>query len=447
MGYCKVGEERVVDILDYGMNGEGIAKINNYPIFIQGAIKDEKVKIKLSYVKKDYAFGDIIEIIKNSDFRVKPKCPYYGKCGGCDMQHISYPQQLEIKRLNIQRTLKKNAGLDIDVPTPISVNEWEYRNKLALPFGQRGERVVLGFYEKQTHKVVSMKFCPLHRSWAANIIKIFTEWANENNLSVYNEYTKKGFLRHLVVRFIERPDIIIVGNGDKIPYLVELINKLKDSYEEFNLYFSPNKKVGNVILGDTEQLVFGKENPQSIDGINVNINPFSFLQVNLDIMHLLYDKVAELLDGFNGDIIELYSGIGILTANLAKRLPNCNFETVEIVSEAVKDARDLMGNIRLSNRVHCVCDDAAKYMDGLIDNENKKALLVDPPRKGIDEKIIQKVKEVDFDKIIYISCNPATLSRDIKMLGDEYKLDYIQPFDMFPQTTHVETLVLLTKLR
>ena len=443
MGYCKVGEERVVDILDYGMNGEGIAKINNYPIFIQGAIKDEKVKIKLSYVKKDYAFGDIIEIIKNSDFRVKPKCPYYGKCGGCDMQHISYPQQLEIKRLNIQRTLKKNASLDIDVPTPVSVNEWEYRNKLALPFGIRGERVVLGFYEKQTHKVVSMKFCPLHKSWAADIIAMFSEWANDNHVSVYNEFTKKGFLRHLVVRYIDRPDIVLVGSGDNIPYSDRLIEKLGEKFDDFNLYFSPNKKVGNVILGDTEQLVYGQETPQNIDGINVRINPFSFLQVNLDVMHLLYDKAAELLDGFDGDIIELYSGIGILTANLAKRLPTSNFESVEIVPEAVEDARTLMENLNLSNRVRCVCDDATKYIDGLVDSKNKKALLVDPPRKGIDEKIIQKAKEVNFDKIIYISCNPATLSRDIKMLGDKYKVEFVQSFDMFPQTTHVETLVSL----
>ncbi len=445
MGYCKIGDILVVDILDYGMNGEGIAKIDNYPIFIQGAIKDERVKIKLSYVKKDYAFGDIVEIIKKSDFRVKPKCPYYGKCGGCDMQHILYSQQLEVKRLNIQRTLKKNAGLDIDVPTPISVNEWEYRNKLALPFGIRGDRVVLGFYEKQTHKVVSMKFCPLHKEWAADIISIFSEWANDNHVSVYNEFTKKGFLRHLVVRFIDRPDIVLVGAGDTIPYIDSLVEKLNIKFADFNLYFSPNKKVGNVILGDTEQLVYGEETPQNIDGIDAKINPFSFLQVNLDVMHVLYDKAAELLDGFDGDIIELYSGIGILTANLAKRLPKSIFETVEIIPEAVKDARELMESLNLSNRVHCICEDAGKYIDGLVDSKNKKALLVDPPRKGIDEKIAQKAKDIQFDKIIYISCNPATLSRDIKLLGDSYKVDYVQPFDMFPQTTHVETLVLLAK--
>ena len=361
------------------------------------------------------------------------------------MQHILYSQQLEVKRLNIQRTLKKNAGLDIDVPTPISVNEWEYRNKLALPFGIRGDRVVLGFYEKQTHKVVSMKFCPLHKEWAADIISIFSEWANDNHVSVYNEFTKKGFLRHLVVRFIDRPDIVLVGAGDTIPYIDSLVEKLNIKFTDFNLYFSPNKKVGNVILGDTEQLVYGEETPQNIDGIDAKINPFSFLQVNLDVMHVLYDKAAELLDGFDGDIIELYSGIGILTANLAKRLQKSIFETVEIIPEAVKDARELMESLNLSNRVHCICEDAGKYIDGLVDSKNKKALLVDPPRKGIDEKIAQKAKDIQFDKIIYISCNPATLSRDIKLLGDSYKVDYVQPFDMFPQTTHVETLVLLAK--
>ena len=330
MGYCKIGEEHIVDILDFGMGGEGIAKIDNYPIFIQGAIKGEKVKIKLSYVKKDYAFGDIVEVIQSSDFRVKPKCPYYGKCGGCDMQHIAYPEQLEIKRLNIQRTLKKNAGIDIDVPAPISVNEWEYRNKLALPFGKRGDRVVLGFYEKQTHKVVSMKFCPLHKSWAADIIRIFSEWANDNNISVYDEITKKGFLRHLVVRFIDTPNIILVGAGDKIPFLDLLVAKIKEVFSTFSLYFSPNKKTGNVILGDTEQLVYGEETSHNIDGIDVKINSFSFLQVNLDVMSILYNKVAEELSNFDGDIVELYSGtistalnldFGIRFAKFAVKIP------------------------------------------------------------------------------------------------------------------------------
>ena len=445
MGYCKIGEELIVDILDFGMGGEGIAKIDNYPIFIQGAIKGERVKIKLSYVKKDYAFGDIIEIIKSSDFRVKPRCPYYGKCGGCDMQHIAYLEQLEIKRLNIQRTLKKNAGIGIDVPTPISVNEWEYRNKLALPFGKRGDRVVLGFYEKQTHKVVPMKFCPLHKSWASDVIRIFSEWANENNISVYDEITKKGFLRHLVVRFIDTPDIILVGGGDKIPFLDALIAKIKEVFPTFNLYFSPNKKIGNVILGDTEQLVYGDESIHHIGEIDVKINPFSFLQVNLDVMSILYNKVAEELLDFDGDIVELYSGIGVLTANLAKRMPKAKFSAVEIVPEAVQDARALMESLDMSNRVHCICEDAGKFMDDLIDDGNKKALLIDPPRKGIDEKVVLKAKEVEFDKIIYISCNPATLSRDIKMLSDSYEIEYIQPFDMFPQTTHVETVVVLSR--
>ena len=445
MGYCKIGEELIVDILDFGMGGEGIAKIDNYPIFIQGAIKGEQVKIKLSYVKKDYAFGDIVEVIKSSDFRVKPKCPYYGKCGGCDMQHIAYPEQLEIKRLNIQRTLKKNAGIDMDVPAPISVNEWEYRNKLALPFGKRGDRVVLGFYEKQTHKVVSMKFCPLHKNWAADVIRVFSEWANENKISVYDEITKKGFLRHLVVRFIDTPDVILVGAGDKIPFLDLLVAKIKEVFSTFSLYFSPNKKTGNVILGDTEQLVYGEETSHNIDGIDVKINPFSFLQVNLDAMSILYNKVAEELSNFDGDIVELYSGIGILTANLAKRMPKSKFVAVEIVLEAVQDARALMESLDVSNRVRCICDDAGKFMDELIDDNNKKALLIDPPRKGIDEKVVFKAKEVKFDKIVYISCNPATLSRDIKMLSDSYEIAYIQPFDMFPQTTHVETVVVLNR--
>ena len=241
------GEEHIAEVVDFGMNGEGIIKLDNYPVFVNNAIKGEKVKVRLTYTKKDYAFGELLEIIEPSPDRVKPICPYYAKCGGCDMQHIAYESQLEIKRLHIERTLKKNAGLEISVPTPISKNQWKYRNKLALPFGKRGDRVVLGFYEKQTHKVVPMKFCPLHDEWASNIIRIVSEWANENNISVYDELALDGFLRHLVVRKLDRVEIVIVGNGNKLEYSTELVLKLKKELGNYTLYFSPNNNYFNSI--------------------------------------------------------------------------------------------------------------------------------------------------------------------------------------------------------
>ena len=437
------GEEHIAEVIDFGMNGEGIIKLDNYPVFVNNAIKGEKVKVRLTYTKKDYAFGEPLEIIEPSPDRVKPICPYYAKCGGCDMQHIAYERQLEIKRLHIERTLKKNAGLEISVPTPISKNQWKYRNKLALPFGKRGDRVVLGFYEKQTHKVVPMKFCPLHDEWASNIIRIVSEWANENNISVYDELALDGFLRHLVVRKLDRVEIVIVGNGNKLEYSTELVLKLKKELGNYTLYFSPNTERGNVILGNTVEYISGDTSPQDILGLKVSLSPLSFLQVNLDVMNELYNDVAKQLDGYDGDIIELFSGVGILTSSLANRMPKSSFKAVEIVPEAVEDAKVIAKKAGLNDRIEFICEDAGKYMEELSISQKKKVLIVDPPRKGIDSNVIEKALLARFDKIIYVSCNPATLGRDIKLLQDIYKVEYIQPYDMFPQTMHVETLVVL----
>ena len=438
------GEEYIAEVVDFGMNGEGIIKLDNYPVFVNNAIKGEKIKVRLTYTKKDYAFGELLEIIEPSPDRVKPICPYYTKCGGCDMQHISYERQLEIKRLHIERTLKKNAGLEIEVPTPISKNQWKYRNKLALPFGNRGDRVVLGLYEKQTHKVVPMKFCPLHDDWASNVIRIITEWANENNISIYDELALEGFLRHLVVRKLDRLEIVIVGNGDELLNRAELILKLKQELGDYALYFSPNKERGNVILGNTVEFISGNQSAQDIAGLKVKLSPLSFLQVNLDVMKELYDDVARHLDGYKGDVVELFSGVGILTASLAKRMPRTFFKAVEIVPEAVQDAKQIMHGAGLENRVECICEDAGKYMEELAISQKKNVLVLDPPRKGIDERVVEKALLARFDKIVYISCNPATLGRDLKALQDIYKVEYIQPYDMFPQTMHVETLVILS---
>ena len=386
MGRFRTGDEFEGVVCDFGMSGEGIVKDGAYPIFVPFAIVGERVRLRVVHAKKDYAFGELIEVLTPSNERVKPRCRHFGRCGGCDLQHLSHAMQEEVKRVSVERTMKK-AGVDVAVPEVIAGNPWAYRNKLALPFGRMGRhgKIVLGFFEKKSHRVVPLKECPLHGAWASDVVAAA-------------------------------------------------------------LYVSPNKAKTNVIMGESVRLVKGREVPQRLGAFSAVVSPASFLQVNDEMRERLYAAACAALDGFDGDIVELYSGVGLLTAELALRLPQAKIAAVEIVPEAVKDAEKLMSSLGLSERVTEVCCDAADYMRSLAGSAAPRALLVDPPRKGCDEAVLSAAAEAEFQCIVYISCNPATLARDLKFLTDRgYALTLLQPFDLFPETMHVETLAVLER--
>ncbi len=464
-----VGDIIEGEVVDFASGGEGVLKVGTYPIFVPFAIVGEKVRTRITFAKKDCAFGDLIEVLNLSNDRIKPRCPYYGNCGGCSLQHISHDKQMEIKRLNVLRALKKNAGLDCSVNDTISVNEWEYRNKLAMPFGYRkkSNRVVLGFYEKRSHAVVPMKWCPLHGEWCSQLIEDVCEWANENGISVYDEKTGKGVLRHVVARMLDTLSLTIVVNARKLEKLDLLVQKLDRHFKDYAVYVSSNMKNTNVILGEEISLVYGHEKKQNLGKFSAVVSPKSFLQVNNDMRDRIYDDVCKALNDFDGDIVELYSGVGLLTAQIALRLANAHITSVEIVKNATENARALMKSLKLDNRVECVCQDAAEFVkslmnepqtdlpkqvissplylgDGNIKND-KRALILDPPRKGCDQVVLQSACDANFERIAYISCNPQTLARDLKILCTNYDILSVTPYDMFPQTDNVETLVILSR--
>lgn len=455
-------------VVDFASEGEGIIKIGAYPIFVPFAIKGEVVKACITHAKKDCAFADLIEVLSPSNDRIKPRCPYFGKCGGCSLQHIKYDTQLLIKRDTIKNAIRKIAGIDVDVNDTVSVNEWGYRNKLSLPFGykQKSNRVVLGFYEKKTHDVVKMKWCALHDEWCSNLIQDVTSWANENHISVYDEKAGKGLLRHLVARYIDTLTITLVINGDRVSHIDKLVEKLNAHFTDFAIFTSPNKKSGNAIMGDTVRLVYGKEHKQNLKTFSAVISPLSFLQVNGKMMDRIYDDVCNALKDFDGDIVELYSGVGLLSAQIALRLHNARIITCEIVKEAVDNAIALMKDVGCDDRVECIASDAIDFMSSLKsksdvdlpseivnsslylgDREDIKprALILDPPRKGCDKKVLDSAISVGFDRIIYVSCNPQTLARDLKILKDSYDIVSVTPYDMFANTSHIETIVCLRK--
>lgn len=442
-----VGDIIECEVVDLGIEGEGVVKYGAFPIFVPFALPGEKVRVRLNYVKKDVAFGDLIEVLSPSNERVKPRCCYFGKCGGCDLQHMSHALQMQTKRQFVERSLSRNGGIDFPVPPVKSLNEWGYRNKLSLPFGVNGEKkIVLGFFEKRTHKVVPLKHCALNGDSAATLISVVTEWANEHGLSVYDEKTGKGLLRHLVARMTNFLSAVVVINGDTLPYASDLAKRLENAFQNFALYVSVNKKNTNVIMTDGVTLIAGQEREQNLGAFSAKVSPCSFLQVNDKIRDAIYDDVASTLADFDGNIVELYSGVGILTAQLAVRLKDAKITSVEIVPEAVEDAKNLMKKLGVDDRVTCELGDAGEFMKSHSEKAGKRAIVLDPPRKGCSQDTIDGIISAGFELVAYVSCNPATLARDIKRLTENgYTLKSVQPYDMFPQTSNVETYAVLEK--
>jgi len=446
----KIGDSLELSITDIGSSGEGIAHIEDCTVFLPYALPGETVKAKVTFLKKNLVYGVLTHVLTPSPDRIAPVCPLFYRCGGCDLMHLRYGAQLLAKRNHLINILRKNSGYTGDVaPAVPSPEELYYRNKIQLPFGVREEKTVLGFYKPQTHFLVPLDKCYLHGDWADKLIETVTEYANRNKLTVYEEAGAKGLLRHLIARTVGGALMVtLVINGFTLPNAKELVSSLKARFTDVSLYLSVNTRRTNVILGDKLIPVFAP--PQTIDvsGIKIQINPLSFFQINDGIRAKIYDAVASALDVQSGaTVIDAYSGVGLLGAILAKS--GAQIYNVEIIPEATRDADTLYAANGLSDRVTNLCGDAAEVLPKLIGELSPTtpslSVVLDPPRKGCDPAVLNALTASPVDKLIYISCNPATLSRDLAMLLPSYHVESITPYDMFPQTQHLETLVCMTR--
>lgn len=443
-----------LDIIDNGMEGEGIARYGDTTVFVPFCIKGEKVKGKITYVKKNVAFANLIEVLQPAKERVKPPCNRFGKCGGCDLMHVSYETQLKIKQENVIRLFKKNAGLEVAVEDTEPCSEpYSYRNKIQLPFGfvKNENRVTLGFYRKNTHKTVGITKCFLHGEWAEKLIAVFLDYANKFRITVYDEETGKGQLKHLVARYLDgQISIAVVTDNRPLPHTDYLVENLKKAFHVFSLYQSKKPENTNVIMGKT--IIPIVENPFIIDvlGIKTQLNPYSFLQLNNEIRDKIYNRVILEIPQ-NSIVFDAYAGVGTLGAVLAKN--GCRVYNIEIVKEATADGDILAKKNNLSDKITNINGDAAielpKLINTLSDTQNNNIhILLDPPRKGCDERVLRSIKSINRPfSLHYISCNPATLTRDLKILlsDDAFTINYVKPYDMFPNTSHVETLVSIVK--
>lgn len=435
-----------------------MARIDGLPVFVPFAAEGDLCKIKIEKVNKNYAFGRLVKIIRPSANRVEPQCGAYCVCGGCGLRHISFGAENAFKKKQLETTLRK-AGITAQINDIVFGKSDGYRNKLQMPFSEKDGRIAVGFYKKSTHEVVPLERCPLHGGWAEKLIAAVTDWANggdgRREKTVYCEQTGEGLLRHLVARYADGfLSVTIVINGTALPDSRVLYAELARQFE-CALYVCRNTAKTNVIMSGEVKLLHGKERALNIDGIFMEVSPLSFMQINDEIRAVLYRDVDKLL--LKTDLLfDLYSGAGLLTAMLAKQINSavrpCVYG-VEIIKEATSDADMLMLSNGLSEKVKNICGDAAEILPDLvyqIVNNNKKtdkpsiSVIVDPPRKGCDKKVLEAIISSKADRVIYISCNPATLARDLNILKITYEITSVTPYNMFPRTPHIETLCCLT---
>lgn len=440
-----------IDIIDIGINGEGIGKIDNFTIFVDGALPNETVNIKIIKVKKNYSYGKLIKIIKSSPYRINPICENFGKCGGCNLLHLSYDEQLNIKSKFIQTNLKKIAKIEnIKVPKAIGMdNPFNYRNKASFPINFT-DKVNIGFYRPRSHNIINIDNCLIQNPINNIIIQKIKDFIKESNISIYNENTGKGDLRHIVTRIANKTNellICVVINNNKFLYGDLLIKNFKDIPNIDSIVINYNTKNNNVILGDKVETILGKGYiVDYIKDLKFNISPLSFYQVNPIQTEVLYETALNFCNLTGNEIVfDAYCGIGTISLFLAKKCKKVY--GIEIVPDAIKNA---ISNAELNNinNAEFFIGRSEDIIPKLIFENNicPDVIVVDPPRKGCDKVLLDSIIKTSIKKLVYISCDNSTLSRDIAYLSKfGFKLDKIQPVDMFCMTTHIECVALITR--
>lgn len=437
-------QELEVEISGLASEGQGIARVDSFVVFVPFAMTGEVVKIHIIKVTKSYAVGKILQIVKPSKERVSPICSHFFKCGGCSIQHMNKSAQLLFKKQVVQDALKKLGGFEnVQVNDVIeSDNEIEYRNKSAFPLCEdENGKLRVCMYKELSHNPIFISECPITNNVNMKIAFAFQEIANK-----FFNSSKKEFL-HLVIRTIDAKSLVTVVTKKHIKnanIMFDALKNLLDIDENMLGLFECIKKTdNNVILEGDAVHLFGLKNIDfEILGINASVSPMSFFQVNVNVMEKIYNLVNQLV--FGETVVDAYSGAGLMSAILSKSAKRVY--AIEIVEDATKDANRLKKLNNISN-LENINGDVSVVLPNLQKEIGKYTLVVDPPRKGIDGSVANTICKSMPDSIVYVSCNPSTLARDLKILcAGGYEICLVQPFDMFPQTAHIETVVSLKRV-
>ncbi len=435
----KKNEEYVVDIIDYGMEGEGIAKIDSYTIFVIGALKGEKCKIHITKVLTTHCFAKIVEIIKSSKERIEADCNTYKRCGGCTLRHISYDETLKIKQEKVQNLANKMLKSKVRVDNVVGMeNPEHYRNKAIYPISQSKE---VGIFAQRSHDIVPIKGCKIQTIQSQEIAKyIVDNWDD----SIYDEKIGKGLLRNIMIREgfkTKEVMCVIVQNGNKKYDASNLVKKYPNIK---TVIVNVNTKNTNVVLSNENRVVYGKGYIEDIlDSYTFRISPNSFYQVNPMQTEKLYNLAIEKAKLKKDDIIcDLYCGIGTIGIFASKYVKKVY--GIEIVEEAIKDAKE-NASINNINNTEFIVGDVEKAFNNLLNKGIKpNVVFVDPPRKGLDNKTIENLCQIKPQRLIYVSCNPSTLMRDLQKLEEVYDIVSITPVDNFCYTSHIECCSVLS---
>lgn len=441
----KKNKEYLVEIIDQGFEGEGIAKIEGFTIFIEGAIKGEKCRILIVKVTSSHAFGKLVEILEKSKYRVEPDCATYKRCGGCNLRHIDYEETLNIKQNTVQNLVNKTLNNKIKVEMTVGMgNPYNYRNKAQYPVGfDKSGEPVMGVYAKRTHEIIPMRNCMIQNPVSEKIANVVLGFFIKNNIPIYNEKNGEGLLRHIVIKVgIKTHEImcILVLNKKELKKEKELIKVLIREFPEIKtIVKNYNMKNTNVILGNENEVIYGDGYIyDELGDYTFKISPLSFYQINPIQTEALYNIAIEMADLKKTDtLFDLYCGIGtigIFASPYVNRVYG-----IEIVKQAIEDAKE-NANINNIRNIEFFAGDVEKVFENVLKEHNVKpdVIFVDPPRKGLDKHTIENILNIKPEKIVYISCNPASLVRDLKLLEESYEIKKIQPVDMFPFTSHVE---------
>lgn len=432
--------------------GSGIGKLDGLAVFVAGAAVGDVLEVLIIKTKKNYAIGKIHRIIKPSASRIESDCASFPSCGGCVYRHINYDEELNIKHDRVRDCIERIGGFKGLTVHPVVPSEKTegYRNKSQLPIGVQNGSVITGFYANHTHRIVKSDGCKLHEIFFHDIEKAFTEWANENSVSVYNEETKRGLLRHLYIRYGEITGeimVCIVANGEKLPAENELIETLiKTNSNIKSIILNTNTMDTNVILGEKCRTLYGNDHIYDVlCGLKFKLSPLSFYQINRKQAENLYNKAIEYAQLTGKEtVLDLFCGtgtIGLCVSSKAKKVIGA-----EIVQDAINDAKE---NAKINNITNAefICADADSAAQELHSRGIKPdVIIIDPPRKGGTETLIKTICDMAPERVVYVSCDPATLARDLKIFsGLGYTPQEVTPFDMFPRTAHVECVVRLCR--
>ncbi len=453
-----------------GSGGEGIIRHEGVTFFVPACLPTEKVRFKVLKIKGAIGYGKIEEVLTPAEERVRAKCPVFTRCGGCSLQHLDYKAQLVHKSNVVKEALRKIGGISMEVPVAIASDfPYGYRNKLQMPIGvDKNGNTIVGFYAEHSHRIVPVNACAIHPEWAEKLIATIKRYMAECAVKGYDEVHKMGALRHIVAREIGGKFIFtLVSAKRKLPSVHYLIQLLEKDFKEFTLYLNFNDKDTNVILSKEFELMHGSGFFEAEErGIVYEAGPVTFLQVNENVRGKLYQDALKTV-AENGDevVIDAYSGGGLLTAMIAKKVKRAY--GIELEEEAVRCANALKEKNKLKNMTN-ICGYVEEHLSKVMNIEKgeKVRLILDPPRAGIARSVLKALLASGIEKITIISCNPATLARDLGLLTGRlteengelvknaeepvsgyYEIERLQPYDMFPQTRAIETLVRLRRIR